>query len=372
MTGAAWGNARGAWRGTGDDVVLRLHGDNEDAARVRKALRSLDGIEGPCLFLLSYEACVALDARLPRKVPSGSSAPDVLIRRVQRVDGALPPGTGPGAAVEWTLPNDGARAAHEARIRLAHERLLDGVIYQANLAHKLVVARQSHDEGLAFFLRDTGPDGVPPPCAAFVDVPSWGSVISLSPERFVARDGDVATAWPIKGTRPRGTSPDEDARLLAALCASEKDAAEHVMIVDLLRNDLGKVAVAGGVTVERLLDVISVKNVHHLESTITAKLRAGVSTSAVLEATVPGGSITGAPKSSAVEVIHELEDGARGFYTGVLGFVDGARLTSSLLIRTWLRPDEAAGALHVGGGIVVDSDAASEWQETLDKARAFR
>ncbi len=388
MTGAAWGIARGAWRGVGDDVSVVLRGDGDDGERVRNALRILDDAPGPLLFLISYEACVALDKRLPRKATT-STAPSLLIRRVERA-AAMPTATADGA-VRVRPPDDAARAAHEARIHVARERLLDGVIYQANLAHKLVVDHASHEAGLAFFLgvsRARSPRDKPwgstkegasaqmeellPPCGAFVDVPSWGSVISLSPERFVARANDVATTWPIKGTRPRGATPDEDARLLDELCKSDKDAAEHVMIVDLLRNDLGKVAVAGGVTVERLLDVVSVKNVHHLESTISARLRNDVTHSALLEATVPGGSITGAPKSSAVEVIHELEVGARGLYTGVLGFVQGTSMMSSLLIRTWLRPDDGEGSLQVGGGIVVDSVASSEWQETLDKARAFR
>jgi anthranilate/para-aminobenzoate synthase component I len=263
-----------------------------------------------------------------------------------------------------------ARARHTARVERAKEHLVDGVIYQANLAHRIVIDPVAHDEGLAFFLAAIA-EGVPP-CAAFVDVPGWGSVISLSPERFLVRDPpESVRAFPIKGTRPRGATADEDARWRAELCASEKDAAEHVMIVDLLRNDLGKLAIPGGVTVECLLDVMSVRNVHHLESTVAARVRDGVSASELLAATVPGGSITGAPKSSAVEVIEQLEDGPRGLYTGILGIVDGDSLRSSLLIRTWLRPDDGAGSLHVGGGIVVDSDPASEWQETLDKAAAF-
>jgi anthranilate/para-aminobenzoate synthase component I len=144
------------------------------------------------------------------------------------------------------------------------------------------------------------------------------------------------------------------------------------MIVDLLRNDLGRVAVVGGVTVERPLAMLSAPNVHHLETTVHARMRPGIGLEALLHATAPGGSITGAPKSSAIEAIHALEDGARGAYTGVLGVVDGAgHFATSLLIRTWLRPDDGTGALHVGGGIVVDSQPDGEWDETLHKARAF-
>lgn len=144
------------------------------------------------------------------------------------------------------------------------------------------------------------------------------------------------------------------------------------MIVDLLRNDLGRVAVPGGVSVESLMHVVSTSSVHHLESTIAARLRDDVGVAKLLAAVAPGGSITGAPKSAAVDVIAALEDGPRGAYTGVLGVVDGhGHLVTSLLIRTWIRPDDGPGSLHVGGGIVVDSDPEAEWQETLHKAAAF-
>lgn len=381
LAGRHWG---GPWRlETVEEQRLDLHGDDGDRERVRGLLRSLDEparAEGPTLFLLSYEACVALDAlenpRLPRRPRDPTLGPDVLVRRCRAL--SVPPtsteegrAASPEPAPRIRAPDHAARAGHLGRVAAARELLLDGVIYQANLAHRLEVEPMSFDEGLAFFQSATAV--LAPPCAAFVDVPGWGSVVSLSPERFVMADFDarVARTFPIKGTRPRGHDTAEDESLLAELCASEKDAAEHVMIVDLLRNDLGKIAVPGGVTVERLLDVLSVKNVHHLETTISARLRDGVRVSDMLEATVPGGSITGAPKSSAVESICALEEGPRGPYTGVLGLVDGDRLYSSLLIRTWLRPDDGPGSLHVGGGIVVDSEPAAEWQETLDKAAAF-
>jgi para-aminobenzoate synthetase component I len=398
LSGRSWGGARtlmplggGDGDEEGADVTLWLRGDADDGGRVLDALRTLDraleragprgerGAVEPVLFLLSYEACVALDPRLPRKARGApgagaepGAAPDVVVRRCRAAAPALRgAGASPPPRPRVGPPDEAAHARHLARVRAAHEHLLDGVIYQANLAHRLTVEPASFAEGLDFFLEETA--AAPPPCAAFVDLPGWGSLVSLSPERFLVADfgARAARAYPIKGTRPRGATADEDARLLAELCASEKDAAEHVMIVDLLRNDLGKCAIPGGVTVERLLEVMSVANVHHLESTVAARLRPDVRPSDLLVATVPGGSITGAPKSSAVEVIHDLEDGARGLYTGVLGLLDGGRLASSLLIRSWLRADDGPGALHVGGGIVVDSEPEAEWRETLEKARAF-
>jgi para-aminobenzoate synthetase component 1 len=361
----------------------------QDARRIDDALAKLDDAWPRYDFtvaLLSYEACVALDPRLPRHRSDPRLGPDVLVW------GCAPAGPeprGPAATVRGPAPPTvrpglDARLKHLARVEAAKALLRDGVIYQANLAHGLVVDPVDRSAARAFFASRVDVAGRSPPCAALLEIPDYGDVVSLSPERFLVGtlpDGSgrddaagVVRTFPIKGTRPRGATPTADAAQLAELCASEKDRAEHVMIVDLLRNDLGKVAIDGGVTVERLLDVVSVPNVHHLETTIAARLRSGVRLSDLLRATVPGGSITGAPKSSAVESIHALEDGPRGLYTGVLLVIDRAgRFASSLLIRTWLRPEGPGepGALHVGGGIVVDSDAGQEWQETLDKAAAL-
>lgn len=313
------------------------------------------------VFMLSYEAAVEdADARFPCKHPDARLGP---ARAAWRVEPRARPTPKSGRTPVFVPPDDAARRAHLARVEAARELLLDGVIYQANLAHRLVAEPASFDDGLAFFLTKTAHDV--PGCAAFVDVPGFGSLVSLSPERFVMADfaRHEARSYPIKGTRPAGQ--------LAALLASDKDRAEHVMIVDLLRNDLGALAVPGGVTVERLLEPITLPTLHHLESTIFATLRDDVTVNALLRATAPGGSITGAPKSSAIESIYALEDGPRGPYTGVLGVMQGPRLWSSLLIRTWIRPDGAEGSLHVGGGIVADSDAALEWDETLTKASSF-
>lgn len=350
---------------------LALAGGADDGARVRELLQALDDRPPPgCLdvALVGYEAGAALDVRAPRHARDASLGPDLVLWRARPV-------AAPARAAPWrprVQVERQAKVRHLRRVETAHQLLLDGVIYQANLAHRLEIAPATRAEALGFFHHATA--AATPACAAWLDVEGWGTVVSLSPERFVTIDerARTARAFPIKGTRPRGASPLEDGALRDELCASQKDAAEHVMIVDLLRNDLGRVALAGGVSVERLLDVVSVANVHHLESTVVARLRADVRRSDVLAAVLPGGSITGAPKSSAIEAIHALEEGPRGLYTGTLVVVDEhGDLRSSLLIRTWLRPEVGPGALHVGGGIVVDSTAEAEWQETLDKARAF-
>ncbi len=328
-----------------------------DAQRV-----SLDEDER-IVFVLGYEACCVLagasvdvDERFGPQVMGWRGR--VRARELQA--------TSPAPPLQLSTTTV-AHAAHLARLRACRELLLDGVIYQANLAHRVDVEAVDHAGGVDFFLARCGRLA----CAALIDVPGFGSVVSLSPERFVVADlvGHTATTWPIKGTVPRG---DDDALALKKLRSSTKDQAEHVMIVDLLRNDLGRVAVAGGVTVDSLMHVVSTSAVHHLETAISARLRDDVGVAALMLATAPGGSITGAPKSSAIEAIAQLEDGPRGPYTGVLGVVDGrGQLATSLLIRTWLRPDEGTGSLHVGGGIVVDSVADDEWQETLHKAAAF-
>jgi anthranilate/para-aminobenzoate synthase component I len=363
LLGAAFGDVAGTLLGAGVD-------DGAPATAVLAAVDRLRpglGADERLLFVLGYEACAALDPRAAVQPHDPSLGPATLLRRLRI-------GPSPGLSTSTPSPtltlttSSSARQAHLDRVGRCREALLDGVIYQANLAHRLRVAPTSRDEALAFFLarRHTAA------CAAFIDVAGWGALVSLSPERFVAADlaAGLARTWPIKGTvRRRG---DADAAALAALQASTKDRAEHVMIVDLLRNDLGRVSAVGGVSVTSLMHVVSTASVHHLESTIAARLRDDIDVATLMRAVVPGGSITGAPKSAAIDVIAALEDGPRGAYTGVLGVVDGrGQLMTSLLIRTWLRPDHGPGALHVGGGIVVDSDAEAEWQETLHKAAAF-
>ncbi|EWH00394.1 aminodeoxychorismate synthase component I [Halomonas sp. BC04] len=196
------------------------------------------------------------------------------------------------------------------------------------------------------------------------------AILSLSPERFLlCEEGGRVETRPIKGTRPRGVTPEEDRCLAEALTSSLKDRAENVMIVDLLRNDLGRVCRPGSVRVPQLCGLESYANVHHLVSIVCGELAAGKRPLDLLAAAFPGGSITGAPKVRAMQIIDELEPSRRSVYCGSLGYVDvRGRMDTSIAIRTAVAD---AGRLHLwgGGGLVADSNVDAEYTETLDKIR---
>jgi para-aminobenzoate synthetase component 1 len=205
------------------------------------------------------------------------------------------------------------------------------------------------------------------PFSAYLASGPDAAVLSLSPERFLSVTNGVVLTQPIKGTRPRGRTPDEDRQLAESLRTSAKDRAENLMIVDLLRNDLGSRCETGSVQVQSLFELQSYTAVHHLVSSVTGRLRRGDHALALLRACFPGGSITGAPKIRAMEIIDELEPDHRSVYCGSVvwtGF-DG-NMDSSIAIRTLLCE---SGHIYCwgGGGIVADSDGDQEYQETLDK-----
>ncbi len=210
----------------------------------------------------------------------------------------------------------------------------------------------------------------PAPFAGYFDLGDF-VIASASPERFLrVAEGRVETR-PIKGTRPRGQTPAEDRARAAELLASAKDRAENVMIVDLLRNDLGRVCAYGSVRVAALCRLESHPYVHHLVSDVCGTLRSGCGPVDLLRAAFPGGSVTGAPKVRAMEIIAELEGVARGPYTGALGYIgfDGA-MDSNLLIRTFAH-GKGWLSFSVGGGIVADSQPRREYDETWHKAEGL-
>jgi para-aminobenzoate synthetase component I len=256
---------------------------------------------------------------------------------------------------------------HYARAfgRIAHY-IAEGDCYQVNLAQRFS-ATASGDPWLAYqALRVMNPA----PFAACLSTP-YGHVLSASPERFLRVENGRVETKPIKGTRPRAGHARLDAELTEALRTSEKDRAENVMIVDLLRNDLSKNCRIGSVKVPRLFDVETFATVHHLVSTVTGELAPDRDALDLLRGCFPGGSITGAPKLRAMEIIEELEPHRRGVYCGAIGYIgfDGA-MDVNIAIRTLIY---SRGEIRfwAGGGIVADSKLEDEYQETFDKAAAM-
>jgi para-aminobenzoate synthetase component 1 len=198
------------------------------------------------------------------------------------------------------------------------------------------------------------------------------TVASASPERFVkVDDARRVETRPIKGTRPRGIGPEHDAALGQALTESAKDRAENLMIVDLLRNDLSRVCRPGTVRVSELFTLERYATVHHLVSTVVGELAPGADAIDLFTSTFPGGSITGAPKIRAMEIIAEIEPSLRGVYCGAIGYVSATgTVDTSIVIRTYLALGDRV-YFSVGGGIVADSDPEEEYRETLHKARAL-
>ncbi len=259
------------------------------------------------------------------------------------------------------------REAYLKAVERVREYIFAGDIFQANLSQRFETPLFEPPWTLYRRLRECNPA----PFAAFLDFPGV-AVLSASPERFLRVDADSRVETrPIKGTRPRGVGPEHDAALGQALAESAKDRAENLMIVDLMRNDLSRVCAPGTVRVAELFALEQYATVHHLVSTVVGQLAPGADALDLLRAAFPGGSITGAPKLRAMEIIAELEPSWRGVYCGSIGYwsVTG-ELDTSIAIRTAVARNGRV-YFNAGGGIVADSDPAAEYQETLDKARGL-
>lgn len=258
--------------------------------------------------------------------------------------------------MRWTAP-DGA--AHREAVRKCLAAIADGEVYQACVCTRFTGTL----DGDPLQLFATGVETGSPARAAYL-AGDWGAVASFSPELFLARHGDIVRSSPIKGTLPLSADP-------ARLRASVKEVAENVMIVDLVRNDLGRVSRAGTVTVPELLTVRAAPGVWHLVSTVQGVLPADVTDAQLVDAAFPPGSVTGAPKTRACQLISDWEHHPRGAYCGAVGLaspVSGLEL--NVAIRTVEVDASGAAALGVGGGITIDSDPEAEWQECLTKAVA--
>jgi len=262
--------------------------------------------------------------------------------------------------------SDCGRDAYADRVRQVQEYVRAGDTFQANISQRLTAPAAVHPVAAYDALRTVNPA----PYSALLEFPGV-DLVSASPELLLERQGDRIRTEPIAGTRPRGETSAEDECLEAGLTGDEKERAEHAMLVDLERNDMGKVCQYGSVEVDEYRRVDRYSEVMHLVSSVTGRLREDATLADAIAATFPGGTITGAPKPRTMEIIDELETTRRGPYTGSIGvFGFDERATLNIVIRTLTRHEDEY-ALRVGAGIVQDSDPEREYDETLDKARAL-
>ena len=261
---------------------------------------------------------------------------------------------------DWQSNMD--KTAYVSKFDQVQAYLLSGDCYQINLAQRFSSSYQG-DEWLAY-KKLTEVNAAP--FSSFIRL-KQGTVLSVSPERFLQVQEHHIETKPIKGTRPRSANPEQDKAHAEQLQQADKDRAENLMIVDLLRNDLSKVAVPGTVTVPKLFDIESFPAVHHLVSTVTAKLKPPFTCLDLLRGAFPGGSITGAPKIRAMEIIHQLEPNPRSVYCGAIGYITpNGDMDTNITIRT-LVCNQNNIYCWAGGGLVADSNSDAEYQETLDK-----
>lgn len=351
---------------------------------------ALDDLVGPDLEFAFFDLVAAVDHQLNRLMLMfcpplerflGESREKLFREGIDRLAafeaqliGPTEQATGPTEPERLLLMPEQSRSSYMKRVQRCQEYIAAGDIYQANLSHRFAVTYDQpdcHDQlhtDLAVYnrLRTLNP-------SPFSGLLRFKTVrlISSSPERLVRLEGRRADTRPIAGTRPRGRNALDDQRLISQLRANEKECAEHVMLVDLERNDLGRVCRFGSVHVDELMVLEQYSHVTHLVSQITGTLNEHATGFDLLQAMFPGGTITGVPKIRCMEIIDELEPVRRGPYTGSMGYVSwSGDLDFNILIRTLLMTPRT-GYLQVGAGIVADSDPAREYEETIHKAQAF-
>lgn len=338
----------------------------EAASQVEPGLRLPPSPEDmPDALAVRCRAAILVDRQEQRVHLVAEEGADVLARL--REDLGLATEIRPGRGGIHGLGEEPPQRYTEG-VRRIHDYLLAGDIFQANLSRRWQADLDAEVDAAELYarLRATNP-------APFAGLARWGdaAVVSSSPERLLSIDRGIAQTRPIAGTRPRGRDAGEDASLSARLRSDLKERAEHVMLLDLERNDLGRVCEPGSVEVSELMQLESYAHVHHIVSNVRGRLRPGVGPGAALKAVFPGGTITGCPKIRAMEIIAELEGQGRGPYTGCMGYLslDG-RLDTNILIRSLVwSPGKVS--LRAGAGIVADSDPEAELAETRAKARGL-
>jgi len=327
---------------------------------------SRDDLKLPDCIFGFYDAAVVYDHEKRKAYIAGLSG-DALAGLKRKISAAARPQPQYVDRIRTPhLKSNFTKASYMAAVRAAKEYIRKGDIYQVNLSQRFEARSPVEPFELYKRLRVLSPA----PFAAYLDLKDV-VIASSSPERFLLKRGDYVETRPIKGTRPRGEDSWKDAALEKELLASAKDRAEHVMIVDLERNDLGRVSRYGSIRPSEFIILERYATVFHLVSTVSGRLKKDVSAIDCLTAAFPGGSITGAPKIRAMEIIDSLEPVRRGIYTGAIGYIsfDG-RMDTSIVIRTFIIKGDMA-YFQVGGGIVADSEPEKEYEETLDKARAM-
>lgn len=318
-----------------------------------------------CVGFLGYDLRDDVEV-LPRRIPEDLPLPVLHVAAFAQVEecaSAVPPAP-PGPLPRVEMRAHVSREGYERKVAQVVEAICAGDIFQANLTQPFSGEFDGDPRLLAWSLLHHSPA----PYAGYFETAAGDALLCSSPELFLAVEGRQVRTQPIKGTRPRAADPEADQALLAELLASEKDQAELAMIVDLLRNDLGKVAETGSVQVGPFPEHRSFAQVHHTFATVQATLRPEVGLVELLRATFPCGSITGAPKLRCMEILEELELVRRGIYTGAFGwFGPGPRMCLNVAIRSMVL---SRGRLrfNTGGGITADSDPAAEYEETLHKA----
>ena len=342
-----------------------------DLARRWMALPDIaqDAGQLPDMAIGIYDWAVVLDhwqrtARLVshrRFAETTELLPQIMLRLQSQI--ALPPDT---FRVHGRITSNFTLAGYASAFASVQDYLRAGDCYQINLAQRFSAKADGDALGAYLALRKSSPA----PYSAFLQLPQ-ASILCNSPERFISVQDGLVKTEPVKGTRPRGCNAQQDRQFVEELRSHPKDRAENLMIVDLLRNDLSKNCMPGSVRVPKLFEVESFANVHHLVSTVEGRIAGGRDAMDVLRDCFPGGSVTGAPKLRAMQIIEQLEPHRRGVYCGAIGYAgfDG-NMDSNIAIRTLVHDN---GKIHcwAGGGIVADSDMAAEYQETLDKASAM-
>ena len=301
---------------------------------------------------------------------------DRLAESEAKLAGAAPAGSACAPLAPVSFRPEQTREEYLERVRRCQSYISAGDIYQANLSHRFAIqipegcrtgqGRLQYEQALYSRLRAVNP-------SPFSGLLRFGdvSLVSCSPERLVRLQGRRAETRPIAGTRPRGRNSADDQQLVGELLANQKERAEHLMLVDLERNDLGRVCEYGSVQVSEFMTVEQYSHVSHIVSNISGTLRAGATPFDLIKAVFPGGTITGVPKIRCMEIIDELEPVRRGPYTGSFGYIGwNGDLDLNIIIRTLVMTGQT-GYLQVGAGIVADSDPAREYEETLHKAQAF-